>query len=492
MAQAPDGGGGAPRQNKTVKEFKGMNTQNRRNAIPEGSFAWLENIQPIGPGHLHSIPGRGESVTRIPPTPTPPSPCTDATARGQSTVEIEDRFVQDDTLAPETNLRTSWGYISSDEELWTLIGIAGCGGGNMSYNATCCQLNHFQTPSILSHPALIDPNGSLPAINAKPGSSDEPCYTFYDGGGSIFGYYPNSNTSAQYIAPGGYALFSPTAWVKKGTSIYFWVNNTVGSPNRHIVEFNAASAAFLNDFSSITDQFAQILNATDDYIYAYCAAVADSKQSIKKLSRVDGSVVDTFNLDNIGVQIMAVANDDLIYIVTNDSGLLGPSAGVYYIENFTDLVFVGNCTDPGAFSPFACNGSQFVNGSIYWGSAGISGFTVDVFRIHIACPTGSPPAPIVASAGRGSASVAAGASITASWTDRLNPSADDEIQLRPAPSAGDIGFVGAPTSTQNTDGTETGSISFPIPGGTTPGTYVFMLVANGNQYVATSPTFTVT
>lgn len=179
MAQAPggQGGGGAPRQNKTVKEFKGMNTQNRRNAIPEGAFGWLENIQPIGPGHLHSIPGRGQSVTRIPPF-IPPVLCTDATERGQQVITIEDRFDQQNSFPPNTNLRTSWGYIDSAEEVWTLIGDATCAGGNMSYQATCCQLNHYQTPSILTHPALIEPNDLNTAINTLMGTSDEPIYGY--------------------------------------------------------------------------------------------------------------------------------------------------------------------------------------------------------------------------------------------------------------------------------------------------------------------------
>ena len=65
MAQAPDApggrGAGAPRQNITIKEFSGMNTREFRNAVPQGAFPWLENIQPIGPGNLHSIPGRGRA-----------------------------------------------------------------------------------------------------------------------------------------------------------------------------------------------------------------------------------------------------------------------------------------------------------------------------------------------------------------------------------------------------------------------------------------------
>jgi hypothetical protein len=59
-----------------------MNTREFRNAVPEGAFPWLENIQPIGPGNLHSIPGRGQALTRIPPTPVPPPVgCTDSTLR---------------------------------------------------------------------------------------------------------------------------------------------------------------------------------------------------------------------------------------------------------------------------------------------------------------------------------------------------------------------------------------------------------------------------
>lgn len=67
MAQAPERPSGAPRQNKTVKAFKGMNTRARRSRLPEGAFAWLENIQPIGKGNLRSIAGRSAAVVTIPP-----------------------------------------------------------------------------------------------------------------------------------------------------------------------------------------------------------------------------------------------------------------------------------------------------------------------------------------------------------------------------------------------------------------------------------------
>ena len=167
MAQAPDpgggrgGGAGAPRINRTIKEFAGMNTREFRNAVPEGSFPWLENIQPIGPGNLHSIPGRGQAVTLIPPTPVPPpAGCTDTTERGQQHLVEELRFINNDDLGGNT--RTSWSYISPTKEVYTLAGDASCGGGNMPYTPTCCQVNHFLGPGLpADHPALVPPENIL-------------------------------------------------------------------------------------------------------------------------------------------------------------------------------------------------------------------------------------------------------------------------------------------------------------------------------------------
>jgi hypothetical protein len=41
--------------NKEFRQFKGVFTQSARNAIPDGTFWHLENLQPIGDANLHSI-----------------------------------------------------------------------------------------------------------------------------------------------------------------------------------------------------------------------------------------------------------------------------------------------------------------------------------------------------------------------------------------------------------------------------------------------------
>src|SRR5580765_6782220 len=240
MAQAPDAGAprgaGAPRQNKTIKQFSGMNTREFRNAVPEGSFPWLENIQPIGPGDLHSIPGRGLSLARIPPPPVPPPGCTDATARGQQALAEELRFINNDALGGNT--RTSWSYISPTEEVYTLAGAAGCDGGNMGYRPGCCQINHFIGPGApFDHPALVDPDPLLAAINTELGVSDEPAYMFQNSDGRI--YFPGSNTSV-FLDDGGGSLWHGQTFAKHGNDVFiFMLNFGSGDPDYRLARFNA-------------------------------------------------------------------------------------------------------------------------------------------------------------------------------------------------------------------------------------------------------------
>lgn len=47
---------------KVFKDFKGCYTKSDRSAVPDGYFAFLENMQPIGPGNLHSVPGPSASL----------------------------------------------------------------------------------------------------------------------------------------------------------------------------------------------------------------------------------------------------------------------------------------------------------------------------------------------------------------------------------------------------------------------------------------------
>ena len=487
MAQAPQGPTGAPRQNKTVKEFKGMNTQNRRNAIPEGSFAWLENIQPIGPGHLHSIPGRSTAVVRIPPL-VPPVLCTDATERGQQPISIEERFDQSITFpGPQ---RTSWGFIDSAEEVFTLVGQATCAGGNMAYVDSCCQINHYQTPAILTHPALIDPDITLPFVNTTIGTSDEPIYGCRSADTQFKCYFPNSSMSVTYNLPAGYIATTAGAenlFCKKGTSIYFTCHFTVTPFDSAIVEYNAASGVLLNTFLTLPQFVHSMIAATDDFLYVLGADRADSTQAaVKKIDRSDGSLDSTFMLDLIGAFTLGVANDDLIYVVC-----AGNPASLYYISNFTDLVFVGYAPAQ-SITGLGNIAGTWVNGAIYYGGNGF-GFSDSIFKITVSCPEGSPPTPLIASVTRGSASVAAGANIVVSWSDVLLPVANDHIWLLPAPTPPDLGIIPANLVVSRiTDGLGTSSMNFLIPMGTTPGSYILAYMANDVIFVAKTATFTVT
>lgn len=46
-------------------QFKGMNTQTDRHALPEDTPAWIENLQPIAPNNLKSIPSPSSALTTI-------------------------------------------------------------------------------------------------------------------------------------------------------------------------------------------------------------------------------------------------------------------------------------------------------------------------------------------------------------------------------------------------------------------------------------------
>jgi len=478
MAQAPDAGAprgaGAPRQNKTIKQFSGMNTREFRNAVPEGSFPWLENIQPIGPGNLHSIPGRGQSLARIPPTPVPPPVgCTDATLRGQQHLAEELRFSNPDDHGGNT--RTSWSYISPTEEVYTLVGAAGCAGGNMIYDATCCQLNHFVGPGApFDHPALIDPNGSKPAINVNLGTSDEPCYSYANFLGA---YFPASMTSVTFTSPSPPfgAFFS---FAKKGNRFY-GLNAAFGGadPSHRVWAWDLPSGNFLWESTDITAYTASNGYATANFLYVLLLSGPSTPfQGIAKLNTSDGSLVTIFNLDTINPRCLFVVNDNLIYILTT-------SGGFYYIENFTDLIYVGSFSS--SITSFSGTGF-FTESRYYYGGTGFGGFSADIYAIEVPCPDGDP---LIASVTTG-ATVAAGANLTVDWADVLEPTTGDRLYLNPDDGNA---FDPSPLSSQIPGtGLPSGSFAFPIPGGTTPGSYVIQYVWSNTNLVATSAPFTVT
>lgn len=422
-------------------------------------------------------------IEPIPPEPpVPPVLCNDTTFRGQQTVLIEERFDQTVTFAgPHL---TSWGYISPTEEIYTLIGQGTCAGGNMTYQPTCVQVNHYTTPATLDHPALIDPNPFIAAVNVIIGTSDEPIYGFRWADFQL--QYPNSGLKVNYVLPGGLvAVTGENMFCKKGTSVYFACHETISPFDHHIVEYDAASGLFLNDFDPLKQFIHTQMAATSGFLYVLAAEIASPTQvSVKKIDRTTGAVSATFMLDDIGATMIGVVNDNLIYVLAAEHGAL------YYIKNFTDLVYVGNDAAQG-FTPAGNVTGMFVNGAFYYGGNGLGGFSTSIFRILVACPEEGNA--IVASVGRGSASVADGATINATWANVVDPTVNDIIELHEAPTGGDLGFTAASLiNSQPVDGNSSGTIVYTIPGGTAAGTYVFMYVANGDAYVATSPTFEVT
>jgi len=302
-------------------------------------------------------------------------------------------------------------------------------------------------------------------------------------------YYPDSDTHVLYAY--GTNLF-PTfssgegIFAKRDTKFYLYSHNSgVAEPNKRVLEFDAVSGVQLNEWDSIADFDIGQMAATADFLYCLGTTQGDANgQALKRIDRATGLVTGTFMLDNISPNALGLVSDDLIYVVCN-----GTPVALYYIENFTDLVFVGYTPGQG-LNPFGFATGAFVNGAMYFGSSGFGGFSVDIFRITVECPDGGA---VIASVSRDASSVAAGSPINVSWADVLTPDAGDTIQLHSAPAGDDLGFTGASLiDSQPTDGLGTSSIVYTIPGGTPAGTYVFTYAALDSIYVAISPTFTVT
>ncbi len=481
MAQAPQGpSSGAPRLNKTVKEFGGMNTQNERNALRPGTFHWLENIQPIGPGNLHSIPGRSSAVVRIPPAPIPGA-CTDTTLRGQQLLEILVYFINNHS--PGGNDRTSWAFIDDDETIQTAIGYSACAGGNMVYSDICMRLNNFVGGgNPVSTSALPIEQPLLPFINTRVGVADRVAWGAMINPGFVM-FYDGGLTQVTYTIPtDGFGSLSVQAYAVKENRLWI-ASNRDGV--LHLLEFDRLfGGAALNDFTpwGAVNDSAGNMQLTDDFLYLL--KTSGTVVTIEKLNIPGATVADSFDITNINANFLAVASDDLIYILCNGN----PEASLLYLENFTDVRWVGVTTGQG-ITPFGLGTGIWKDGSFYYGSNGFGGFSCDIQKISVACPPSSGP--LIVSVVMGAATVAAGSSIDVTWDDVLVPTVGDYFIIRPAPGANELGYE--PQAYQvATGGASGGTIPFLVPMATAPGTYVLMYVHANGVYVATSNTFTVT
>lgn len=419
--------------------------------------------------------------------------CDDDAPRGQQVLEIETAFDQATTWTGLAgNLRTSWGHISNGE-LYSLIGEATCGAGNMTYGNDCCQINHYINDVAALNEAILIPDitGASNFVNVKVGVSDVPVWAANSNAyGGLRVYYDLGLTHVDYATPanngGGHNV---GAFAIEGNDAWFYISSSLDSlvAKVQFAVFNKTSGVQVSDFytfGATDDVVVTNMQLTDNYLYCLGNIVATGVNRLYRINRSNGTIDASLNVTALSVQFVCVANDNLVYLLCN-----GTPSSVYYVENFSTITFIGHTQGQG-FVPFAGGTGVWKESKLYYGSSGFGGFTTDVFKIQIACPPNS--AALVIAQITAASTVAAGASIAFSWEDILVPAANDTVVMKPAPAAGVLGLAGSTIATfTNSSALASGSDTLAVPGGTTPGNYVLMYKANG-VWAATSNVFTVT
>ena len=471
----------APRKTTTYRDFEGMASQNERYNVKPNEMFFLENIMRIAPHKLHSVRGPGFPF-HFPAATI----CTDSTERGQQSLTIDIAFDQENAR-PTGNNRTSWGFINNGE-IYTLEGTATCEGGNMGYDNVCCQINHYINDNpvvsqILPLP-IVDP--FAPFVNSRLGVSDQTCWAANSNAfGGIRVYYNIGANFVDYHTPsnngGGHGV---SAFAIKGNELWCFVPShlDVGPAVCEVTVFDRALGTLLHDYPVYGTADRAVSNMQLTTNFCYVLSTDGTFTTVDKIDRSTGMIVSSFDVTNILAQFVAVQSDNLIYLVCS-----GGTTAVYYLSNFTDLVYVGKTTGQG-FTPFAFGTGIFNNGTIYFGSNGFAGFNTDIRKIIIACP---PTTPVVASITVSESTVAAGGTVHFDFGPILLPDATDRVALMAASSSV---FVGTQFAIQSTGGVASGtSVAFTIPGGTTPGSYKLVLCTQlGSILIANSNTFTVT
>jgi hypothetical protein len=341
MAQAPDqggggGGGGAPRQNKTVKQFTGMNTQNERSAIPEGAFHWLENIQPIGPGNLHSIPGRSGAMVEIPPFVPPPFKCLPP-PQDLSVVYLID------TTEPQAsdNIRRSWSYIapngSGEIVNMAVIDFTGAPFGVDSYSIT----TNATAVDVPYPPTGMDP--PTDRFNLRIGISDEPT-TFASKSSHPLGvwhaYYRDRLSEAHFQAPPN-NIFAINRFSKQGNRMYLFPGTDSITGVNYLIEYEALTGgAFLRKSDvlyNLSTSGGLPFPAAPNFFYALVPHAGTTA-----IARIDYSDLQTtifYDLPTLPdsppllsfyTSVYALT-DDLIYVIATD--ITGTELGVGYWNN---------------------------------------------------------------------------------------------------------------------------------------------------------------
>ena len=423
--------------------------------------------------------------------------CTDTSERGQQIITLETAFVQTTSFPGTPNLHTSWGHINNGE-LYSLIGLNTCGGGNMTYNNTCCQINHYiDDVSALEEAILLPLTTGSAFVNTLIGTSDRPVW-MHNSTTGIRAYYELGTVQVDYATPntngGANTVYD---FAVHGNEVWFYTPSTLDS-GPGVVQFsvfNRTTGAQLEDwysFGPTADIVVWNMTLTTDYLYCLGKNAADAVIKLYKISRADGTIVNSLTVTALLPLYIGVASDDLIYILGNSTGAAN---GLWYLKNFSTLVFVGLPNGPvNAAYAFGEGSGIWNNGNFYFGGMGYGGTTTDVFKIAIPCVSTIVTPLEIASVTADQGAVVAGNNLAFSWADILAPGANDTIVMKPAPAAGVLGAIGSTIATfTNSSALTDGSSTLAVPGGTTPGNYVLMyLSTSSGRWTATSNVFVVT
>jgi hypothetical protein len=298
-------------------------------------------------------------------------------------------------------------------------------------------------------------------------------------------YFPNSSTSIYFDTRNTDGNVSITNFAKKGNRLYCLSDPSFDSSRVEVLVFNAASGGSpLQRLIIFTGAgFAKAINVTNSFIYLFAnSLVSPFPQTIYKCNIADGSIAAQFDVTFLGIYALAVVDDTLIYVLTANPPTY------YYLENFTDLIYIGKPPEA-FFSPLGSMTAVFTNGALYYGTTGFGGESTTVFKTIVQCPPDSGA--VIATISVAESTIPRGGTVHFDFGPIAQPDATDDVIL----TADNAYFYnGGIFASQSTASAPSGAgISFVIPGGTPPGNYrLDLTTAFKTRPIARSNVFAVT
>lgn|SRR5262245_62138877 len=475
---------GPPRKTKTYRRFEGMNSQRERYGVSDDEMFYLENIMRVAPKKLHSVPGPHQIAFF--PIVAPPE-CLDTTERGQRplTAFMAYRATESYLARPGENVHVAYGlWVDAALTFQCMVGIPQDGGGNMPYVTGTCTQSVFDDGSelVTSNIPIVPPeNAALPAVNVMNGSSDEKMYGFANSPYDF--YYPDrGNIHVNYAPPGGF-FGNSRHFTKRGEDIF--VNPEL---TNKLHKYDVSSGTFLVELAITLSglpggTFITNYYALDDRVVVICRdGVSVYPQKLVSINNTTGAVIDEFDISNVGIAVVAAVSNSIIYLLAGFT--------LYYLKDWTDLIYVGQMVQPPEIPDMGFSTANFLRSIMFFGGNNRNiDANGDIKGILMGCPEGGP---VVASVTADS-TVQRGNDLNISWADFLEPAANDILRLMT--KIGDTYSWNGPATTLNvpTGGLSDGSTVMSIPGGATPGDYyIFLATLSGNVPVARSAVVTIT